>query len=83
MIAKTTLDVLDTRVHTRMYDEERATWIRSLGIAVPPFETTKVGASYALVRLYFAFARSAAHGVIGVIDCYFSYLRSREDATRR
>lgn len=68
-----------TNTHTR---DERAPISFFLGTAVSSVEAIKVGASYAPMRLYFAFARSAAHSVIGVIDCYFSYLRS-SDATRR
>lgn len=85
MIAKTTLDVRATRAYanaqTHTHDE-RAPISFFLETAVSPVEAIKVGASYAPMRLYFAFARSAAHSVIGVIDCYFSYLRS-SGATRR
>lgn len=63
MIAKTTLDVRHTRTvhppthtHTREDEDERAA-ISFLETAVPPDEPRKAGASYALVRLYFAFAQ--------------------------
>lgn len=49
-------------VHTHEHDERAS--ISFLETAVPPVEPIKVGASYARkvrVRLYFAFARSAAH----------------------
>lgn len=70
------------RVRTQTHTHDERAPISFLETAVSPVEAIKAGASYALMRLYFAFARSAAHSVIGVIDCYFSYLRS-SGATRR